>query len=60
MTPGDFVEALEAELRLRGARYGLRALQEFVAAAWPLIEEDPDVRRWAAGFVAGGNPAVML
>ena len=52
MTPGDFVEALEAELRLRGACHDRRALQEFVASARPLIEEDPNVRRWAAEFVA--------
>jgi hypothetical protein len=33
MTRGEFLEALAAELRLCAARYDLRALQEFVAAA---------------------------
>jgi hypothetical protein len=55
MTQADFLEALEAELRLRGARYDLRALQEFVAAAWPVIDEDPDTGFWAGEFIAGGN-----
>ena len=57
MTQGDFFEALAAELRLHAARYDRQALQEFVASAWPLIDDDPDVPRWAAEFVAGGNAA---
>jgi hypothetical protein len=55
MTPGDFAEALAAELRLHAARYDRRALQEFVASAWPWIEEVPDPRRWVAEFSAAGN-----
>jgi len=55
MTPADFLDALEAELRLRGVAFDRRALLAFVEAAWPLIDEDPDAGRWAGEFIAGGN-----
>jgi hypothetical protein len=55
MTQADFVEALAGELCLCGVAFHVLVLKEFVAAAWPRIEEDPDARRWAAEFIAGDN-----
>jgi hypothetical protein len=39
---------LKAEPRLQGIAFDRRALQEFVASAWPFVEDDPDPARWAA------------
>ena len=58
MTPADFLDALEAELRLRGVAFDRRALLAFVEAAWPLIAEDPDAGIWAREFIAAGNATV--
>jgi hypothetical protein len=58
MTPADFVEALEAELRFRVVSYDRRALQAFVEGAWSLMEEDPDAAFWAREFIAAGNATV--
>jgi hypothetical protein len=59
MTPDHFAELLERELRLRQARFSLADLQEFVADAWPLIADDPDVQRWAREFIDGGRADVL-
>lgn len=50
-----FTEPLAMELRLQGVGFDLRALQEFVEASWPLIEDAPDVAEWARAFVEAGN-----
>jgi hypothetical protein len=55
MTPADFLEALESELRLRCLAFDRRAVQEFVEAAWPLMAEDLDPGLWAREFVARGK-----
>jgi hypothetical protein len=47
----EFIAALEQELWLRGRAYSRADVQEFVAAAWRLIEDDPDVHRWVLEFV---------
>jgi hypothetical protein len=31
-----------------------------VEAAWPLIEDDPDVSRWAAEFIDNGRVTVEV
>jgi hypothetical protein len=57
MSQQDFIEALEAELQLRAVPFDLAALLSFVEAAWPLIEENPDVGFWAGEFLKAGNVA---
>jgi hypothetical protein len=59
MTPHLFARLLEAELLLRQARFSLAALQQFVADAWPLIVDDPDVQRWAREFIDSGRCDVL-
>jgi len=56
MTPHDFLIGLEMDLRYRGVPFDGGELGVFVADAWPLIEEDPDVARWAMAFLC--RPAV--
>ena len=46
MTLPTFTAALEAGLRLRGVAFARSDLLAFVEAAWPLVEDDPDVGRW--------------
>jgi hypothetical protein len=58
VTPYRFARLLEAELLLRQAQFSLADLQEFVAAAWPLIVDDPDVQRWAREFLDSGQADV--
>jgi hypothetical protein len=55
MTPADFTTALEQELQLQGVAFSRSALQVFVADAWPLIDDDPDVAFWAGEFLAAGH-----
>lgn len=50
MNQSGFLASLESELQLRGVPFDLAALQEFVADAWPLIADDPDVQKWADAF----------
>jgi hypothetical protein len=51
MTQTHFIVALEQELQLRGVAFCRAELQEFVADAWPLIKENPDVTFWAREFI---------
>jgi hypothetical protein len=39
---------------LRGVSFGWADLLDFVAGAWPLIAEAPDVTYWAREFVDAG------
>jgi hypothetical protein len=57
MSQPEFVEALEAELHLRGIPFDRAALLAFVASAWPLIEENPDPGFWAREFLRAENVA---
>jgi hypothetical protein len=50
MNQDSFIRDMATELRLRGTTYEPGALAVFVAAAWPLIEGDPAVGRWASQF----------
>ena len=58
MTPADFLEALESELRLRRVAVDRWAVQEYVEACWPLIAEDTDPSLWAREFIARGKATV--
>lgn len=52
LTPSDFVAMLASELSLTGVPFERRALLDFVAGAWPLIEDEPDAVAWAREFLA--------
>jgi hypothetical protein len=51
MTRENFTAALEQQLRALGYTFDRAAVLAFVASAWPLIEDDPDVTDWARRFV---------
>jgi hypothetical protein len=51
MTPTDFTLALEQELQVRGVPFSRADVLDFVAGAWPLIQEDSDVSFWAREFI---------
>jgi hypothetical protein len=51
MNKAEFVAALEYELRFRRRAFSRSEVQTFVAAAWRLIEGDPDIHRWVREFV---------
>jgi hypothetical protein len=51
MTREDFTAALEMELQLAGVSFTRADVQDFVAGAWPLIREQPDVAFWARQFI---------
>jgi hypothetical protein len=55
MSQQDFVTALEQALQFCGYPFSRAALQAFVADAWPLIDDRPDVGFWATEFIAAGN-----
>jgi hypothetical protein len=55
MTQANFTLALEQELQIRSVRFSRADLQEFVADAWPLIKENPDVTFWAREFIDSGH-----
>ena len=50
MTQATFTRLLETLLSTAGVAYERRGLLDFVAAAWPLIEADPDPVKWAEAF----------
>jgi hypothetical protein len=60
MNQDDFVVTLEHDLRGRGVAFNRADLLAFVQAAWPLIEDDPDVSRWAAAFLECGRVTVEV
>jgi hypothetical protein len=55
MEQAEFLAALEAHLKTRADRFSRRCLVEFVRAAWPLIEDNPDVLFWAGEFLEAGR-----
>jgi hypothetical protein len=57
MTPADFLTLIEDCLRARFVPFDRAELLAFVEAAWTLIEDDPDVPRWAAQFLANRQQA---
>lgn len=58
MTPDDFLPLLESTLQHRRVAFSRAALLAFVDAAWPLIDDNPDVWYWADRFTEAG--AVMV
>jgi hypothetical protein len=60
MTQADLTLALEQELQIRGVRFSRANLQEFVADAWPLIRENPDVTFWAREFIERGRTSATV
>lgn len=52
MSQVEFLVALETALRFCGHPFTRVALQAFVADAWPLIDDRPDVAFWASEFIA--------
>jgi hypothetical protein len=57
MMQSDFIASVAAQLHLAGVPFDRTALVAFVADAWPWIEEDPCVNRWAREFMAATAPA---
>jgi hypothetical protein len=55
MNRTDFTLALEQELQLCSIPFSRAELLAFVAGAWPLIEDDPDVTYWARKFIGSGR-----
>jgi hypothetical protein len=55
MTQDAFAAALEQQLRAQGYAFDRAAVLAFVASAWPLIEDDPDVTGWARRFAEAGQ-----
>src|SRR5947207_453461 len=52
-----FLHALLQELHVRGLAPDAPDVRAFVAGAWPLIVEDPDVPRWATEYARGSHLA---
>jgi hypothetical protein len=50
MSKQSFLSALAWQLTLAGVPYVRPDLEAFVAAVWPLAEEQPDVSRWAREY----------
>jgi hypothetical protein len=55
MNPAEFLRLLEAHLQPLHVPFSRAALQAFVEACWPWMEDDPDVELWAATFLATGD-----
>lgn len=55
MNQAEFLVSLENALQFCGHPFSRAALQAFVADAWPLIDDRPDVAFWASEFIAAGN-----
>lgn len=47
----DFLHQLESELAFTGILFARAEAIDFIEAAWPLIQEDPDPQRWAREFL---------
>jgi hypothetical protein len=46
-----FLDALALELRLRGCPVLRSELRTWLLAAWPLVQEEPYVARWASEYL---------
>jgi hypothetical protein len=57
MSQQEFVEALEADLQLRGVPSDRAQSLSFVSTAGPLIAENPKVAFWGGEFLKAGNVA---
>lgn len=59
MSQSEFVASMEAALQFCGHSYSRAALEAFVADAWPLIDDRPDVAVWAGEFIDAGNVTIV-
>lgn len=59
MNQQDFLSSLESALQLRNVSFSRAALQSFVADAWVLIVDNPDVEFWAGEFIEAGNVSML-
>lgn len=59
MDQSNFVAALETALQFCSNPFTRATLQAFVADAWPLIDDRPDVACWAAEFIAATDVEAM-
>jgi hypothetical protein len=55
LSPPDFLRLLEAHLQPLHVPFSRAALQAFVEACWPWMEDESDVELWAAKFLATGD-----
>jgi hypothetical protein len=60
MTQPEFVSHLEAVLQGARRPFGRAAVLAFVADCWPLIEDDPNPRRWAREFLESQRERVKI
>ena len=51
MSHGQFVTALESELKLQGVAFSRADVLAFAADVWDLVEDRPDPAWWAKRFV---------
>jgi hypothetical protein len=51
VTRDEFTQALEQDLRSRGAPFDPGRLTVYVETCWPLIQDNPDVGYWADRFL---------
>jgi hypothetical protein len=56
MNRSAFLTALAWQLTLQGVPYVRPDLEAFVDDVWPIVEEDPDVGRWAKEFLQARGP----
>jgi hypothetical protein len=55
MTHEHFTAALEQQLQALGYTFDRAAVQAIVEAAWPWVEDDPDLVEWARRFAEAGG-----
>jgi hypothetical protein len=55
MNKFEFIAAMEQELRFRRRAFNRADVQDFVADAWPLILENPDLYHWVREFINAGR-----
>jgi hypothetical protein len=59
MTPNDFTAALRSELHFRNTPFDGAALEAFAASVYPLVDDEPDVGRWADEFLMNQLPLLV-
>jgi hypothetical protein len=52
LNAADFLTEIETALQPRHLPFSRAALQAFVNACWPWMEDDPGLELWAAKFLA--------
>jgi hypothetical protein len=54
----EFTDVLEQQLQRMGRPFDRAGVVIFVANAWPLMANDPDVRGWAELFLDAHAPTI--